>query len=699
MGIRRNTGHGAIDVPRESKKRTNQTTDPQRTAARSGFFGGPYRIPLVAALACSVVAIPWAGASAIGTGVCTTVAPALSAQVTCNPVTGEGGSFDDDVTIPVGANYLQFTVKGAGGGGGDDGSGAAGGKGAQVTGYLALAGVTGPVTVKLGEGGGYNNSQSFGGSGGGASSLSASVSGSPTYLVIAGGGGGGGGYITGAAAGAGVGGNGSAAGTAAGGAGANTVISSQTAAGGSGGTGGTGGTGGNTSPAATGSCSQALPANNGGAATTSASGSLPSGGAGGGECLNPTGSTTGGQGGVGYGSGGGGAVSATQVSGSQVGGVYSAAGGGAGGSYTDPTRGSTVVYSANGASGGTAGLSGGDGQIVLTFLTALPGGGGGEGGGSGGGGSEPSEEPSPTPSASTSTPATPPVAPSSPTRLEPAAPGSNPNIPPAGLPAGSSVFLINGVPVPLTVSPNAPTDPVALVFTAPGLNMRLEGRGDDADPLGLTSKQALILQSEPGPRSASGRSLVLAKPKVQPTARTSGDGFAAKSPVKLYLLTIGYLGEVMTDATGAFAGAVPIPAGITPGVYTLQANGFAPDFSVRSLSIGVLVKSTAGRTATARTKVYFDVLSPALDAKAKSQLRAIARKVRADAVRSVVVGYVQPTSIAGNDQSLSSARARAVAAYLRAQGVTGVYVVRGDGKAKETGALARRVNVAITYRM
>ena len=197
------------------------------------------------------------------------------------------------------------------------------------------------------------------------------------------------------------------------------------------------------------------------------------------------------------------------------------------------------------------------------------------------------------------------------------------------------------------------------------------------------------------------KSAVLRKAKVKPVARTSGDGFAARTPVKLYLLTVGYLGDVTTDDTGAFAGNVPIPPGITPGVYTLQANGFAPDFSVRSLNIGVLVKPTSVRTATARGAVYFDVLSPELSAGAKAELGKVAAKATSGTgtVRSVVVGYVQPTSGVSNDQALSGSRAHAVAAYLRSLGVRGVYVVRGDGKAKETGATARRVNVAVTYRM
>lgn len=184
--------------------------------------------------------------------------------------------------------------------------------------------------------------------------------------------------------------------------------------------------------------------------------------------------------------------------------------------------------------------------------------------------------------------------PSSPQRLDEVPLGSNPNLPASGLARGASLLLVDGQPSPVTVKPDAAANPTGLVYSAPGLNMRLAGRGDQDDLLGLTPKQALILQSEPAAQSqASSESGVRAKVKVKPTALTSGDGFAPVTPVKLYLLTVGYLGTVTTDTSGAFDGSVPVPAGIQPGSYTLQANGFAPDYSVRSLSIGVVVTSTA----------------------------------------------------------------------------------------------------------
>ncbi len=81
------------------------------------------------------------------------------------------------------------------------------------------------------------------------------------------------------------------------------------------------------------------------------------------------------------------------------------------------------------------------------------------------------------------------------------------------------------------------------------------------------------------------------------TLLVTGDGFQASTPVKFYRLPSTYLGQLMNDASGTFKGNIPIPPGIAPGQYTLQMNGFAPSGAIKSLSIGVIVKSTAAATA------------------------------------------------------------------------------------------------------
>ena len=303
--------------------------------------------------------------------------------------------------------------------------------------------------------------------------------------------------------------------------------------------------------------------------------------------------------------------------------------------------------------------------------------------------------PAPT-SAATPTPTpTPTASPSAVAVIDPLDPivnADNSNLPAGTLPAGSAVLLVNGVPARVIVKPNAKSDATALVIEGPDLRMRLEGRGDDSDPLGLTSKQALILQSEEGAPATRAK-----KAKVQPVAKSAGSGFKAASPVKFYILPGTYLGTITTDANGAYNGSVPIPPGIPGGVYALQANGFAPDGSVRSLSIGVLVTTVAKQTTQASAKVYFDVLSPVLTADDKATLEALVKKTGTKSSRTVAVGYVQGTSTTSNDQTLSTQRARNVAAYLQELGLKGPRDVRGDGIATETGAMARRVNVTVTY--
>lgn len=281
----------------------------------------------------------------------------------------------------------------------------------------------------------------------------------------------------------------------------------------------------------------------------------------------------------------------------------------------------------------------------------------------------------------TSTPSPVPTVSEAPSRvvdaLDPIATTENPLIPSGGLPAGRSLLLLNGEPVPVRVAPNAQRQPTALVVEAPGLTMRLEGRGDSSDPLGLTSKQALILQSQPLLRARTSS----AARSAQPVARSSGDGFRAASAVKFYLLPDTLLGTLTTDGGGAYAGDVPIPAGIAPGVYTLQVNGYAPDGSVRSLSLGVKVESTIASTkpVTVRATVRFASMSVELTDAAKAQLRQLVNRAGARTQGVTSIGYVQASGDKSNDQSLSTRRARTVADHLRSLGVTGSFIVRGDG--------------------
>lgn len=293
----------------------------------------------------------------------------------------------------------------------------------------------------------------------------------------------------------------------------------------------------------------------------------------------------------------------------------------------------------------------------------------------------PNPAPAPTPTP-TPTPTPNPTSTAAPPNLDPITGGQNPNLPVGGVPLGGSVLLVNGEPAPVTVRPNAPRNASGLDIEGSGFTMQLSGRTTNNRPLGLTPDGALILEQDR-------------------TAFTQGTGFQVNSQVFLYLLsTPKFLGTVAVNAGGAFQGTVPLPLDIPAGRHTLQANGITTDGVVRSLSLGVQVQKTPKLTTIrkAKTTVYFAELSSTLDETAKRSLDAFARDRKKTATRVVVNGFVQSSDTTTNDESLSLARAKAVARYLKAQGVRGKFVVRADGIADETGAAGRKARVTISYR-
>ena len=314
---------------------------------------------------------------------------------------------------------------------------------------------------------------------------------------------------------------------------------------------------------------------------------------------------------------------------------------------------------------------------------------------SGGGSSTPVVEPTPTP-----TP-TPTATVAAAVALDPIPNQVNANIPAGGVPQGGSVFLVNGVPAAVSVAPNAQRDATALDISGPDFTMKLSGTGDDEDPLGLTARNALILQSKQT-TTRSGiiepRSGRLAKCVLRtPLAVSSGTGFKAGSPVRMYILPSTYIGELVADGAGSYSGSLPVPVGVRTGDQTLQANGFSPSGVVRSLSLGIQVKR--GRVVTTKTErgnVFFEPLSTVISPVGEATLNALVRKARKQGVRTVVVGFVQETATTSNDDSLSTQRARNVASYLRDRGLKGAYAIRGDGVGGP-GDAARRVNVSVTY--
>jgi outer membrane protein OmpA-like peptidoglycan-associated protein len=272
-----------------------------------------------------------------------------------------------------------------------------------------------------------------------------------------------------------------------------------------------------------------------------------------------------------------------------------------------------------------------------------------------------------------STPATP--------VLDPVKNVQDTKVPAGGVPAGEGQVLVNGREVDVAIAPNRRSNPDGLVVSGGNFTMRIAGLNAEGSGLPLADDGALILQ----------RSNL---------ARTEGTGFQSNGPVQIYLMsTPRFLGTVMANPDGTFAGTVLLPADIKPGRHTLQSNGFTPDGKVRSVSVGVLLRDAApAKLARAKAKVFFAPLSSELTAESKVALNAVARKVGSNTAATVVIGYVQGTSITTNDRTLSDERAQVVARYLKDRGVKGRFTVRGDGVAPEAGATARRVRVTITYR-
>jgi outer membrane protein OmpA-like peptidoglycan-associated protein len=97
--------------------------------------------------------------------------------------------------------------------------------------------------------------------------------------------------------------------------------------------------------------------------------------------------------------------------------------------------------------------------------------------------------------------------------------------------------------------------------------------------------------------------------------------------------------------------------------------------------------------------VRFAPMSAELDAESIQVLAAAAGLVPESAtqVKVAAVGYVQPSALHGNDISLSTKRARVVAAALRNKGIGGASTVSGRGRAEQRGAEARRVDVVISF--
>lgn len=261
---------------------------------------------------------------------------------------------------------------------------------------------------------------------------------------------------------------------------------------------------------------------------------------------------------------------------------------------------------------------------------------------------------------------------------QPASAADYPPVPPqVELPPGGSALEVNGVKTPVIVAPTP--QGTGLAIQGPGFTMALQGQTSGGSSLPVAPDGSLLLDQ-------NGQAAV------------GGTGFQPQTGVGVYLFSTPYfLGTAPVKSDGSFEADFPMPPGIGPGKHTIQASGYSKDGAARVLNVSVTVQPSLVRKK--QTVVLFGVLSPDVTAAGDVDLKALVRSVPATAldVTVSVVGYVQPTVSTNNDAALSLQRASNTASELKALGLTGKYTVKGNGRATQAGALARRVVVTVSY--
>lgn len=161
-------------------------------------------------------------------------------------------------------------------------------------------------------------------------------------------------------------------------------------------------------------------------------------------------------------------------------------------------------------------------------------------------------------------------------------------VPVPPLAPGGSVVTVDGKPQQVTSGPNAQGD--AVDISGEGFAVQMQGLDGEGKPLAVGPDGALVLRDDRG-------------------VRTAGSGFQSSSQVDFYLdppslvtsraagADAGItLGTATTDASGAFASTVTLPADVSVGDHVLQVVGVTPTGGLRAISLGVRVSPDASIT-------------------------------------------------------------------------------------------------------
>ena len=244
---------------------------------------------------------------------------------------------------------------------------------------------------------------------------------------------------------------------------------------------------------------------------------------------------------------------------------------------------------------------------------------------------------------------------------------------------GTSQTSDGGKNVPTTLLPNQTTD--ALDLTSDGWSLKFAATDLVGKPTKLDSQGRVILQDGQ-------------------YAHASGTGFKPNTEVHLYVFSSPILlGIMMTDANGDFQGQFPVPAGLEVGTHTVQVDGYSPAGTIRSASVPAVVLPAVGKALHA--KFYFAPNSAVISSSVAKQIKKLATKVARGYLNLQVgvVGFVNHFDNATANAKVSAARAKNVAILLKKSGLAGLFVSQGKGRAPESGAKARRVEVSISYQL
>ena len=236
-----------------------------------------------------------------------------------------------------------------------------------------------------------------------------------------------------------------------------------------------------------------------------------------------------------------------------------------------------------------------------------------------------------------------------------------------------------GTNVPTTVTPNQAT--TAVDVKAPDWTLTVSGRDIAGNTLPLDDQVRIVLEDGQ-------------------FVHIQGTVYLPNTDVYVYIFSSPILlGVLKTDANGAVIGSLPIPAGLELGVHTIQVDGYSPSGVERSASVPAIFRAPVGKVL--KTRVLFAGDSAVITPAAAKALKAMAGKIAKGYFNLQVgaEGYVQLSDTKLASTTLSAQRAKNVLNFLKKLGLNGKFVSLGKGVAIEKGAVARRVDVTITYKV